>query len=106
MRNNSHSQAATSPGDPIAVLRSEHEELARTLRIKFRSGHDDLDWLRMARIRTADGRTFALIRHRHAPQTGTEVVAAAPSRNVWADIAAVLERLNLTRSSRVTVRKK
>jgi len=83
-------------GDPIAMLRQEPEDLAKALRLKFRNGHDDLDWLQLARVRTANGRTFALVRHRNAPEPGTEVVAAAPSSDIWEDITAVLERLNLT----------
>lgn len=85
-----------TPGDPIAVLRREPEDLGKALRLKFREGHDDLDRLRIARIRTANGRRFSLVRHLHAPQPGTEIVAAAASSDVWADITAVLERLNLT----------
>ena len=84
------------PGDPIAVLRREPEDFTKSLRLTFRSSHDDLDWLRLARIRTANGRTFALVRHRHAPRPGTEVVAASLSTDLWADIVAVLRRLKLT----------
>jgi hypothetical protein len=84
------------PGDPIAVLRMEPDELAKSRRIKFRSGHDDLDRLRIARIRTADGQTFALVRHLHAPRPGTEIVTVTSSSDLWGDIQGVLERLNLT----------
>lgn len=85
-----------SAGDPIAVLRAEPDQFANALRVTFRTAYDDLDWIRIARIRTADGRSFALVRHRHAPQAGTEIVATAPSTRPWADILAVLERLKLT----------
>jgi hypothetical protein len=57
--------------------------------------HDDLDALRIARIRVADGRTFALVRHRHAPKPGTQIVMTTPSTDLWGDITAVLSRLQL-----------
>ncbi len=84
-----------SLGDAIGVLRSEPEQLARGLRLKFRDAHDDLDAIRFARIRVADGRTFALVRHRHAPEPGTQIVMTTPSTDLWADIAAVLQRLQM-----------
>lgn len=90
-------RATVNPGDPIAVLRREPEDFAKALRLRFRSGNDDLDFLRLARIRTADGRIFELVRHRNAPNAGTEVVAASASDNPWRDILAVLHRLKLTR---------
>src|SRR5688500_12763608 len=84
-----------SLGDAIGVLRSEPDQLERGLRLKFRDAHDDLDSLRIARIRIADGRTFALVRHRHAPEPGTQIVMTTPSTDLWGDITAVLRRLQL-----------
>jgi hypothetical protein len=84
-----------SLGDAIGVLRSEPDQLARGLGLKFRDAHDDLDAIRIARIRIADGRTFALMRHRHAPEPGTQIVMTTPSTNLWGDITAVLRRLQL-----------
>ena len=90
-------RAAVNPGDVIAVLRQEPDDFAKALRVTFRSGNDDLDWIRFARIRTANGRLFELLRHRNAPSAGTEVVTTSASNNPWRDILAVLERLRLTR---------
>ena len=84
-----------SLGDAIGVLRSEPDQLARCLGLKFRDAHDDLDAIRIARIRIADGRTFALVRHRHAPEPGTQIVMTTPSTDLWGDITAVLLRLQL-----------
>jgi hypothetical protein len=84
-----------SLGDAIGVLRSEPDQLERGLGLKFRDAHDDLDALRIARIRIADGRTFALVRHRHAPEPGTQIVMTTPSTDFWGDITAVLRRLQL-----------
>src|SRR5688572_8676212 len=96
MRSGSNASSSyVSLGDAIGVLRSEPEQLARGLRLKFRDAHDDLDALRIARIRVADGRTFALVRHRHSPEPGTQIVMTTPSTDLWADIAAVLRRLQL-----------
>jgi len=85
-----------SLGDAIGVLRSEPAQLERGLGLKFRDAHDDLDAIRIARIRIADGRTFALVRHRHAPEPGTQIVLTTPSSDLWGDITAVLRRLQLT----------
>ena len=90
-------RAAVNPGDAIAVLRQEPDDFAKALRLTFRAGADDLDWMRCARIRTANGRMFELVRHRNAPGAGTEVVTASASNNPWRDILAVLERLRLTK---------
>lgn len=84
-----------SLGDAIGVLRSEPDQLERGLGLKFRDAHDDLDAIRIARIRIADGRTFALVRHRHAPEPGTQIVMTTPSTDLWGDITAVLRRLQL-----------
>jgi hypothetical protein len=86
----------TDFGEPIAVLRLEPDQLARRGDIKFRRGYDDLDELRVARIRTSGGGRFALLRHVNAPEPGTEVVALIQPTNVSRDIASVLALLELT----------
>ena len=89
------SSAYVSLGDAIGVLRSEPDQLERGLGLKFRDAHDDLDAIRIARIRVADGRTFALVRHLHAAEPGTQIVMTTPSTDLWGDITAVLRRLQL-----------
>jgi DNA-binding protein HU-beta len=83
-------------GEPIAVLKIEPDQLARRHAIRFRAGYDDLDELRVARIKTPEGGEFALLRHVHAPKPGTEVVALSRSTNVSRDIASILNLLDLT----------
>jgi DNA-binding protein HU-beta len=86
----------TDFGEPIAVLNIEPDQLARRHAIRFRPGYDDLDELRVARIKTPEGGQFALLRHIHAPEPGTEVVALSRSTNVSRDIASILNLLELT----------
>lgn len=86
----------TDFGEPIAVLKIEPDQLARRRAIRFRAGYDDLDELRVARIKTPEGGQFALLRHIHAPKPGTEVVALSRSTNVSRDITSILNFLELT----------
>ena len=95
MRSGSSAGSYVTLGDAIGVLRSEPDQLERGLGLRFRDAHDDLDALRIARIRVADGRIFALVRHRHSPKPGTQIVLTTPSTDLWGDIQAVLKRLRL-----------
>lgn len=72
---------------PIAVLRPEPADLGRKLGIEFRDDRDDLDELEYAGLRLPSGDQILLVRHRHAPNPGTEVYGDA-----GADSVLLLER--------------
>src|SRR5262249_35929571 len=63
----------------------------------FKTAFDDLDALEWAEIVGARGR-YALVRHTHAPQSGTEVFISARSTAPRQDLMDVLATLGLSRS--------
>lgn len=79
----------------IAVLRHEPEEIAQRFNLRFTSGFDDLDQLSWAEIAGTRGR-HALVRHRHVPTPGTEVLISSASRNPRLDLLHVLSVLTLS----------
>jgi len=81
----------------IAVLRQEPDELG----LRFEDDYDNLDYLRHARLDTPSGKVFALVRHRGAPASGTEVVTRDDSQSLLEDLEDVLTRLHLTREDLV-----
>jgi hypothetical protein len=80
----------------VAVLRLTPEELSDRVGISFQTAHDDLDALDWARVIGLTGRFYALVRHRHAPEPGTQIVVPYDSGDLEADIRDVLEGLNLS----------
>jgi len=80
----------------VAVLRLGPEELSERIGIRFQVAHDDLDMLDWARVIGLSGRPYALVRHRHAPEPGTQIVAPYDSDDPWADVLDVLRGLNLS----------
>ena len=81
---------------PIAMLRHEPPQLEALAGVRFRAAHDDLDLLDWAEVVGLSGRRYALVRHRSAPQNGTEIVTSQDSRNPLSDLRDVLRGLNLT----------
>jgi hypothetical protein len=80
----------------VAVLRLKPEELSERIGIPFQAGHDDLDILDWARVIGLSGRPYALVRHRHSPEPGTQIVVPYDSGDLWADVLDVLSGLNLS----------
>ena len=72
----------------VVVLTSEPPALAERWGIDFFAGADDLDVFTAAVVTGAHGRPFLLMRHTHAPSSGTVVYADAEA--VRADARAVL----------------
>ena len=59
---------------PVATLRLEPAEITNRSGLTFETAHDDLDELQAAVFRVATGQEFALVRHRHQPQPGTDIL--------------------------------
>ena len=80
----------------VAVLRLNPEELSERIGIHFQTAHDDLDMLDWARVIGLSGKPYALVRHRHAPEPGTQIVVPYDSNDLWVDVLDVLDGLNLS----------
>lgn len=87
----------TDLGEPIAVLGAEPEELATAPDVRFASGHDDLDYLRVALVTAPSGSVYALVRHQGSRAAGTQVVARSPQPPaiLTSDLEGLLVRLGL-----------
>jgi hypothetical protein len=75
---------------PVATLNLEPAEISSRLGVKFETTRDDLDDLDAAVIQSAGGRQFALVRHRHQPQAGTDILTSERSRDLGADLRDAL----------------
>jgi hypothetical protein len=82
---------------PIAVVLLEPEQLS-SKGLRFRIAHDDLDVLDWAEIVGASGSRYALVRHRQAPQPGTQIVISSEAREPRAALLEVLQRLDVQES--------
>ncbi len=80
----------------VALLRQEPEELSKKRRVRFRPGHDDLDDLTWAELTSTEGHKFALVRHRHSPTSGTEIVISEHSDSPGKDLTQVLSLLGIS----------
>lgn len=85
-------------GEPIALLRVEPEHFAKAAGVAFSSGHDDLDYVKVAIVTVPSGASYALVRHERSPEPGTEIVARSrqPSAALGTDLQSLLERLGLS----------
>ena len=79
---------------PIATLRLEPAEITSRVGLKFEFAHDDLDELEAAVFRAPGGRQFALVRHRHQPNAGTDILINEKSRNLSAALSDALQILH------------
>lgn len=82
---------------PVAVLKHAPKQLAAASGVQFTAGYDDLDVLDWAQIVGRLGRPCALVRHRNAPEPGTEIVVSSTSPEPWKDLLEVLSVLRLSR---------
>ena len=78
---------------PIARLRWSLREITERLGITFETIHDDLDELQAALIAGVSSRQFALVRHRHQPNPGTDILTGERSTDFTSDLAEVLHLL-------------
>jgi hypothetical protein len=59
---------------PVATLRFEPAEITNRLGFKFETARDDLDELEAVAFSGPSGNQFALVRHRHQPNPGTDIL--------------------------------
>jgi predicted nucleotide-binding protein len=78
---------------PIATLKLEPSEITRRLGVEFETTRDDLDELDAAVICSGTGRQFALVRHRHQPGPGTDILTNERSPDLSADLRDALHVL-------------
>jgi hypothetical protein len=78
---------------PVATLNLEPADISSRLGVRFESVRDDLDDLEAAVICGESGRQFALVRHRHQPEAGTDILTNERSRNLAADLREILRVL-------------
>jgi cytoskeletal protein CcmA (bactofilin family) len=71
---------------PIATIRFLPSEISKKLGISFEETEDDLDALQAAAIRTASGRQFGLVRHRHQPTEGVDILTDERSTDLTRDL--------------------
>jgi hypothetical protein len=84
-------------GEPIAFLRVEPEQLATRAGVSFSSGHDDLDYVKVAMVTAPSGAMYALVRHERSPEEGTQVVSRSvqPSTVLGTDLEQLLQQLRV-----------
>ena len=78
---------------PVATLRLEPAEITSRSGLTFETAHDDLDELQAAVFRIATGQEFALVRHRHQPRPGTDILINEKSRDLSAALRDALQGL-------------
>lgn len=86
---------------PVALLQYVPEQIQNRTGIRFNPGYDDLDTLDWAPVVGMSGQRYALVYHRNAPKSGTEIVTRSDSQDPWADIVDVLNGLKLTKNDLV-----
>ena len=85
-------------GTVIAVLGLEPHEITDRLQITFEESEDDLDQLVAAAVRIGP-RQYALVRHKHHPAPGTEVLTSCDSTSYAEDLHELLQELHLPESA-------
>lgn len=88
-------QMARGLARPVATLILEPAEITSRSGLTFEAAHDDLDELQAAVFRVATGQEFALVRHRHQPQPGTDILINETSRDLGAALRDALQGLQL-----------
>jgi upstream activation factor subunit UAF30 len=92
------SEVAGGLAQPVAIIGLEPHELTERYGIQFEESKDDLDYLVAALIRPPSGRVFALVRHRHQPNSGTDILINEKSADMKRDLEEAVRHLGLTRS--------
>jgi SWIB/MDM2 domain-containing protein len=90
-------EVAGGLAQPVATIDLEPDELNKRYGIQFEESEDDLDHLVAALIRPPSGRVFALVRHRHQPGPGTDIVISEHSPDLKEDLAEAVRHLRLSR---------
>jgi hypothetical protein len=79
---------------PVATLRLEPAEIAKRVGLTFETAKDDLDELEAAVFKANSGRQIALVRHRHQPNRGTDILINERSRDLNSAVRDALQALN------------
>jgi hypothetical protein len=82
----------------IATIKLEPDQLSERYGIQFEESEDDLDRLVAALIRAPSGQTFALVRHQHQPNPGTDILTDEHSPDLKKDVADAVRHLRLSRA--------
>jgi hypothetical protein len=82
---------------PIATIRLEPKEISKRFGITFESAKDDLDELEVALLQTDSGQQFALVRHQHQPNHGTDILTTEYSPDLEKDLSEAVRLLRLDR---------
>ena len=77
----------------VARLKLEPAEITNLVGLHFEKGKDDLDDLEAAVFRARSGKQFALIRHRHQPHPGTDILDNEQLPDLAAALREVLQAL-------------
>jgi hypothetical protein len=82
---------------PIATIRLEPKDISKRFGITFESTKDDLDELEVALLQTDSGQQFALVRHQHQPNQGTDILTTEYSPDLEKDLSEAVRLLRLDR---------
>ena len=77
----------------VARLGLEPAEITNRVGLRFENGRDDLDDLEAAVFRARSGKQFALIRHRHQPHPGTDILVNERLPDLAAALREALQAL-------------
>lgn len=80
---------------PVATLKLGPAEISKRLGLSFETTRDDLDELEAAVFRDTTGQQFALVRHRHQPNPGTDILINENLRDLSAALRDALRALRL-----------
>ncbi len=80
---------------PIATMSLEPREITSRFGIAFEPEQDDLDLLEVALVRTNAGRQFALVRHRHQPEPGTDILTNERTADPTSDLRDLMQAFQL-----------
>jgi DNA-directed RNA polymerase specialized sigma24 family protein len=90
------SQMERGLAQPVATIDLEPAEISSRLGVQFENSRDDLDELEAAVVCGKSGRQFALVRHLHQPNDGTDILTNERSRNLTDDLREILRVLQLS----------
>jgi hypothetical protein len=82
-------------GRNLAMLRIEPEQISKRTGIQFRETYDDLDYLKLAVIRTSSNKKFGLTRHLHAPEKGVVIHSSRSQNTLIEDLREILSILGV-----------
>ena len=88
-------EEAVAETNPVAVIRQEYTEINSSKELYFQNSYDDLDYLVYTILPLASGNKVALVRHKHSPNSGTEICVSCYQSNIPSVILETLDILDL-----------